>query len=274
MLLTREDIADRHRYLNAKNTLNVLLDKGIIPIINENDTVAYEEIKFGENDTLAAMVAGLVDAELVLLLSDIDGLYSGDPRKNRDAKLITLVEEITPDIQALAGGIGSAMGSGGMKTKIDAANIAGKSGIPLIIAMGKDVEAIKGVLDGQEKGTLFLPKDHALGHRKRWIAYGSSLEGSVTVDNGAKDALLHHGKSLLPVGTVAVEGDFERGSVIALKDQDGVELARGIVNYNAGDIAKILGCRSDILGEILGEEGEWFAEIVHRDNLVLQENGG
>jgi len=274
ILLTRDDIADRRRYLNARNTLNVLLDKGIIPIINENDTVAYEEIKFGENDTLAAMVAGLVNGDLVVLLSDIDGLYSNDPRKDPNAHLLSLVEEITPAIEALAGGSGSSMGSGGMKTKIEAAKIAGQSGIPLIIAMGKDVEAINGILAGEEKGTLFLAKDHALGHKKRWIAYGSSLEGAVTIDDGAKEALLFHGKSLLPVGAIAVEGAFGRGSVIAIKDKDGMEIARGIVNYDAADIGRILGSHSDRLAEILGEEGDCFHEIVHRDNLVLQGNGG
>lgn len=274
ILLTRDDIADRHRYLNARNTLQVLLAKGIVPIINENDTVAYDEIKFGENDTLAAMVAGLIDGDLVLLLSDIEGLYTEDPRKNKKAEFLPLVKEITLEIQDLGGGCGSGMGSGGMKTKIEAARIAGDSGIPLIITMGKDVETLKAILEGEEKGTLFLPKHHALGHRKRWIAYGSSLEGAVIVDNGAKEALLHGGKSLLPVGAVAVRGVFFRGSVIAVKDKAGKEIARGIVNYDAADIEKILGAHSDELAEILGEETACFPEVVHRDNLVLQENGG
>ena len=273
VLLTREDIGDRKRYLNAKNTLNALLSRGIIPIINENDTVAFDEIKFGENDTLAAMVAGLVDADLVFILSDVDGLYTADPRKDITARRIPLVSEFTDEIRALAGGVTSATGSGGMKTKVEAAYIAAQSNIPLLIAFGKDVERLGHILAGGEGGTLFAVSGHGLGHRKRWIAYGSALKGAVTVDDGAAKALLKHGKSLLPAGVVACEGTFDRGDVIAVHDEKGRELARGIVNYGSHDLVRLLGCHSSEIAALLGEEGEEeLPEIIHRDNLVLEEN--
>ncbi|MEE0775669.1 MAG: glutamate 5-kinase [Bacillota bacterium] len=262
VLLPRDDIADRHRYLNARNTLNVLLKERIIPIINENDTVAFEEIKFGENDTLASLVGGLIDADLVLLLSDIDGLYTADPRKDTSATLIHQVTEINDKIRELAGGVGTTMGSGGMKSKVDAAKIAGQSGIPLIICQGKDVANIADILKGGQRCTIFLPHEQGLKHRDRWIAYGSAIEGSVTADSGAVRALLH-GKSLLPVGVIACEGTFGRGSVIAVKDPTGKEIARGITNYHAADILDIMGKKSDAEEDIF--------EVIHCDNLVLKD---
>lgn len=261
VLLTRGDLADRKRYINARNTLNILLSERIIPIINENDTVAFEELKFGENDTLAVLVGALVDADLIILLSDIYGLYTGDPRKDKNAAHISEVTEITAEIVALAGGVGTRVGSGGMKSKVEAAKISVQSGIPLAITMGKDVNNIRNCLSGCGKRTLFIPANHGLRQRDRWIAYGSALDGAVTVDDGAASALIEH-KSLLPVGIIASEGNFAEGSVIAVKDKKGKEIARGITNYSAAKINKIKGhhCNEDDI-----------VEVIHCDNLVLED---
>ena len=261
VLLTRGDLADRKRYINARNTLNVLLAEGVIPIINENDTVAFEEIKFGENDTLAVLVSALLDADLVFLLSDIYGLYTGDPRKDKDAEHIPLVTEINEEISALAGGVGSRVGSGGMKSKVEAAKIAVQSGIPLAITMGKDVANIRACLNGDGQCTVFLPAAHGLKQRDRWIAYGSAVEGAVIVDDGAAAALMEH-KSLLPVGVVDTKGNFGEGSVIAVRDLKGKEIARGITNYSAVKIDRIRGCRCN---------EDDIAEVIHCDNLVLED---
>ncbi len=260
VLLTRGDFADRHRYINARNTLNTLLAEGIIPIINENDTVAWEELKFGENDSLAALVAGLADADIVCLLSDIYGLYTGDPRKDPKAEHIPVVDEITAEIAAIAGGVGSRMGSGGMKSKVDAAKIAAQSGIPLTITMGRDVDNIRAMLRGEGTFTLFRPGEKSLRQRDRWIAYASEPAGSLTVDDGAANALRRH-KSLLPVGIVAVDGDFSEGSVVTVKDSGGI-IGRGIVGYGAAQIRSLRGKRSDETDA---------AEVIHCDNLVLED---
>jgi glutamate 5-kinase len=261
ILLTRGDLADRKRYINARNTLNILLSERIIPIINENDTIAFEELKFGENDTLAVLVGGLLDADLVILLSDIYGLYTSDPRKNKDAKHIDTVTEITDEIIALAGGVGSRVGSGGMKSKVDAAKISVQSGIPLAITMGKDVNNIRDCLNGKGKFTLFIPTEHGLKQRDRWIAHGSAVEGAITIDDGAVIALSLH-KSLLPVGVKSIEGHFAEGSVVTVKDKCGKKIARGITNYSATKIEAIKGkhcCEGDI------------TEVIHCDNLVLED---
>ncbi|MEG0874542.1 MAG: glutamate 5-kinase [Clostridiales bacterium] len=262
ILLTRDDITHRHRYLNARNTLNVLIKDKIIPIINENDTVAFDEIKFGENDTLAAMVGGLIDADLVVLLSDIAGLYTDDPRKNSNAKLIKEVFEITDEIQGLAGGVGTEMGSGGMKSKIEAAKIACDSGIPLVITDGKDVNNLSQLFAGFDNCTVFYPHGQGLKHKDRWIAHGSSVEGSVSADDGAIRAV-HKGKSLLPVGVVKVCGNFGCGDVISVIDKKGKEIARGIVNYDAHDAKRIMGKQCD------GENDIY--ELIHCDNLVIKD---
>lgn len=268
VLLTREDITQRGRYLNARNTLLALLRLGVVPIINENDTVAYEEIKFGDNDTLAALVAGLVDADLLVLLSDIDGLYTADPRKDSSAQLIKTVEELTPEIVALAGNSGSRLGSGGMMTKIQAARIVSTSGIPMIVANGSQKGVLKEIVMGENPGTLFLPCDHRLNSRKAWIGYASKTSGAVTVDQGAEKALLEKGKSLLPSGITSVEGDFERGCVISIMGGSG-EIARGIVNYSSAEIKQIMGCQSNEIVRILGQKD--FDEVIHRDNLTLKQ---
>lgn len=261
ILLTRGDFADRKGYINARNTLNILLAERIIPIINENDTVAWEELKFGENDTLAVLVAGLLDADLVILLSDIYGLHTSDPRKDKDARLIENVTEINDEIMSLAGGVGSKIGSGGMKSKVEAAKIAGQSGIPLAITMGKDVNNIRACLDGGGKRTLFIPAERGLKQRDRWIAHGSAVEGVITVDNGAASALAKH-KSLLPVGVKAAEGDFTEGSVVLVRDQHGKKIARGITNYSAAKIETIKGKHCSDAD---------ITEVIHCDNLVLED---
>ncbi len=267
VLLTREDITQRERYLNARNTLLTLLRMGVVPIINENDTVAFEEIKFGDNDTLAALVAGLVDADLLVILSDIDGLYTADPHQERSAQLIKVVEELSPEIIALAGKPGSALGSGGMMTKIQAARIVSTSGIPMIVANGSRKGVLKDIIMGENPGTLFLPCDHRLNSRKAWIGFASKASGFVSVDEGAEKALLEKGKSLLPSGVTFVEGDFERGCVIGIKGAHG-EIGRGIVNYDSAEIRKIMGCQSKEITEILGYKD--FDEVIHRDNFTLK----
>ncbi|MDD2498457.1 MAG: glutamate 5-kinase [Desulfitobacteriaceae bacterium] len=268
ILLTREDISDRKRYLNARNTLNTLLGFGVIPIINENDTVAWEEINFGDNDTLAALVAGLVDADLLIILSDIDGLYTGNPKENPDAKLITLIENVTPEIEALAGGTGTHLGSGGMQTKIQAARIAGNSGIPMVIAQGKYPEVLDDILEGREAGTLFLPNEYKLKHRKRWIAFGAELRGVLYVDKGAEEAIRYGGKSLLPIGVTGFEGNFEPGDMVSIQTAEHNEFARGIINYNTESVKMIMGHKSHDIEDILGHKD--YDYIVHRNNMVLK----
>lgn len=267
VLLTREDLAHRKRYLNARHTFLTLLKFGAIPIVNENDTVAVEEIKLGDNDTLSALVASLVDADLLILLSDIDGLYDGNPQENPQAKLIPIIEEITPAIEALAGGAGSAFGTGGMSTKIQAAKIAMNSGIPMVIAHGGKAGILREIISGNFQGTLFLPKER-LQSKKRWIAFGSSIQGKLTVDAGAKKALLEDGKSLLPIGITAVAGDFEVGNVVSVVGPEGREFARGIVNYSSEEIEKIKGKNTNQISVILGHKD--YDEVIHRDNLAIK----
>ena len=267
VLLTREDITNRERYLNARNTLLTLLRLGVVPIINENDTVAFEEIKFGDNDTLASLVAGLIDADLLVLLSDIEGLYTADPRKNSEAQLIKVVEKLTPEIRELAGKPGTKLGSGGMVTKIQAARIAVDSGIPMIVTNGSREGVLKAIMQGENLGTLFLPRDHRINSRKAWIAYASKAEGCLYVDIGAEKALVEKGKSLLPSGVTQVEGDFERGCVLSIMGQSG-EIARGIVNYASSEIKKIMGCQSKEIVKLLGHKD--YDEVIHRDNLTLK----
>jgi len=268
LLLTRADINDRKRFLNARNTLLTLLREGVIPIINENDTVAVEEIKFGDNDTLAALVAGLVDADLLILLSDIQGLYTSDPRKDPQAKLIKVVKEITSEIQALAGDVGSKFGSGGMVTKISAAKIAVNAGLPMIIADGSRPDILQEIIQGSDIGTLFLPREVKPHARKRWIAFGSDIQGKIWVDKGARQAIIEDGKSLLPSGVSKVEGDFHSGHVISIVDDEGQEFARGIVNYSAEEVEKIKGIQTKDIQKVLGYKD--YDEVIHRDNLALR----
>jgi len=267
LLLTRGDLADRTRYLNARATLETLLECGVVPVINENDTVVVEEIKFGDNDNLSALVTSLVDAGLLLILTDIDGLYDADPRSNPEAGLITLVKSITKDLEKVAGGSGSSVGTGGMATKLAAAKKAGKSGAATIIANGTLPGIVARVLRGEETGTLFLPATASLTSRKHWIAFTLRPQGKLTVDAGASAVLHRQGRSLLPSGITSVEGNFPRGACVRICDHEGNEFARGITDYSAEEIALILGHRSSEIEEILGFR--YGDEIIHRDNLVL-----
>jgi glutamate 5-kinase len=266
VLLTQEDISHRGRYLNARNTLLTLLGYGVLPIVNENDTVAVEEIKVGDNDNLAALVAYLVDADLLVLLSDIDGLYTGDPREDPDARRIELVEAITPEMERVAGTQGP-LGTGGMVTKLQAAQKAMAAGIPMVIADGRQPGVLTAVLAGEPVGTYFQPRGDRLTARKRWIAFATAPQGMLHVDGGARRALTERGKSLLPSGVVKVEGEFAAGDAVGLRDPDGHEFARGIVNYEAREVALLRGVKTQDIERLLGyHAGD---EVIHRDNLVV-----
>ncbi|OCL25256.1 glutamate 5-kinase [Orenia metallireducens] len=266
VLLTQKDLTDRKRYLNSRNTLNQLLQYGVIPVINENDTVAVEEIKFGDNDTLSALVSSLIDADLLIILSDIDGLYTADPRKEPTAKLLSRIDDISHEIEALAGDAGTKRGTGGMITKIKAAKVSTRSGIPLIIANGSLDNVLSQITQGVEVGTLFLSQEK-LASREKWIAFNLDVEGQIVIDSGAVKALLEKGKSLLPCGILDSKGDFSAGAVVDIINQEGDSLARGLVNYSQREIEQIKGLHTSKIKERLGYQD--YDEVVHRDNLVL-----
>ena len=267
VLLTGQDISDRSRYLNARNTLLALLEFGVLPIVNENDTVAVDEIKVGDNDNLAALVAHLIDADLLVLLTDVDGLYTGDPRRDPAARRLETVEAITDEIQRMVYDASASVSVGGMSTKLQAALTAGASGIPMVIASGREAGTLPRVLRGEPVGTYFQPRDDRLAARKRWIAFAVPPQGRLTVDAGAKKALTERGKSLLPSGLVEVEGQFRVGEVVALAEVDGQEFARGLVNYDADELRRIRGAKTADIERTLGYRG--VDEVVHRDNLVI-----
>jgi glutamate 5-kinase len=267
VLLTREDFSDRMRYLNSKNTINTLLSYGIIPVINENDTVATDEIKFGDNDQLAALVSGLIDAERLIILSDVEGLYSSDPNTNKDAKLIGLVEKITPDLEKMAGGAGSIVGTGGMYSKVLAAKKAVSYGITVNIISGKKKGLMSSLLKGINHGTEFRPHGEKISSRKGWIAYAVKPRGSLVLDDGAVNAIIRSGKSLLPSGIIKVEGVFDIGDAVYCVDANGRRIAKGISNYSSQDIEKIKGRRTSEIESSLGYK--YSDEVVHRDNLVV-----
>ncbi|RPF47132.1 glutamate 5-kinase [Thermodesulfitimonas autotrophica] len=267
VLLTRDDFADRRRFLNARNTLLTLLRLGILPIINENDTVAVDEIRFGDNDTLSALVTNLIDAEMLLILSDVDGLYTADPRKDPAARFIPEVEKITPELEAVAGGAGSATGSGGMVTKFQAAQIVGQAGAVMVIAAAAADNVLRRVLAGEEIGTVFWPAERHLKGRKRWILFGTTVQGKIYVDEGAARALCEDGRSLLPSGIVGVEGDFEAGHAVSIIAPGGREIARGLVNYAAAEVDRMKGLKTREIAALMGQQP--YDEVVHRDNLVL-----
>jgi glutamate 5-kinase len=267
LLLTRDDLANRRRFLNARATIDTLLGYGVIPVINENDTVVVDEIKFGDNDNLSALVTNLADAHLLMILTDIDGFYSADPRSNPDARLIHLVSGITREVERAAGGTGSSVGTGGMATKVAAAKKAGQSGVPTIMLNGKVPELIAKAMDGDEVGTLFLPAKKSLTSRKQWIAHTLRPAGRIIVDAGARAALSGQGRSLLPSGIVRVDGAFDRGACVRVCGPDGMEFARGIVDYSHAEIQAVHGHRSGEIEEILGYR--YSDEIIHRDNLVV-----
>lgn len=265
VLLTSEDIQNRERYLNARNTLLTLLNYKAIPIVNENDTVAVDEIRFGDNDTLSALVASKVEAELLIILTDTKGLYTTDPRRG-GAKFIEEVSEITPQLEKVASGSGSLRGTGGMVTKLQAAKIARSSGVAMVIADGRIRNVISRLLAGERLGTLFLPKER-LKSRKRWIAFGLPLSGKIKIDEGAKEAISKRGKSLLPSGILEVKGEFSIGDGVSIVDEGDREFARGIVSYSSSEIEKIKGRKTQEIEKILSYKD--YDEVIHRDNLVL-----
>ncbi|HEY8463272.1 MAG TPA: glutamate 5-kinase [Bacillota bacterium] len=267
VLLTQSDIGDRKRYLNARNTLLTLLQYRVIPIINENDPIATEELKIGDNDTLSALVTGLIDAELLILLSDIDGLYTEDPRHNPEARLIPLVTEITAEIKKMAGDSASHFGTGGMVTKIGAAQMVLAAGAAMVIMNGNDPTQIQTLFAGKSVGTLFVSQHPPVNHRKRWIAFGPRPNGVLTVDQGAERAILRQGKSLLPSGVVTVVGKFEEGDLIKVVNLKNLELARGLTNYGYEQLNRIKGHQSSEIEGILGFKSS--DEVIHRDNLVI-----
>ncbi len=267
VLLTQDDISHRARYLNARNTLLTLLGFGVLPVVNENDTVAVEEIKVGDNDNLAALAAHLVDADLLVLLTDVDGLYTGDPRLDPDARKIEVVEVLTEEIQRLAQDVRGTVSIGGMSTKLQAAQKAMASGISMVIASGHEARILQRLLRGEPVGTIFVPKADRLGARKRWLAFAVPPQGRLTVDAGAKRALTERGKSLLPSGVVEVEGDFQAGEVVVLATPDGKEFARGLTNYDAEELRRIRGAKTAAIEGILGYKR--LDEVIHRDNLAV-----
>ena len=268
VLITRTEAIDRHRYTNGRNTFMTLLQQGVIPIVNENDVVALDELKIGDNDNMSALVAGIVDADLVIILSDIDGLYTANPATHPDATLVHTVQEITPEVEASAGGVGSSRGTGGMATKIQAAKAATNSGIQLVIASGTEKNAIPRILQGEEIGTLFVSRENRLQFRKRWLAFGAKIQGSIVVDDGCARAIRKAGGcSILPAGIYQVVGDFQTGSTVSVIDKEGHELARGLVHYTASELERIKGCKSSDIEGILGHKN--YDEVIHRDDLVI-----
>lgn len=266
-LLTRDDLRDRRRYLNARNTLTLCLERGIVPIINENDAVVTAEIRVGDNDNLSALVAGLIDADLLLILTDIPGLYSADPRNDPAAELISEVAEIDERIWSIAGGSGTHRGTGGMQTKIQAAELATRSGTPVVIASGAEPDIILRVAAGEAAGTRFHSAASHLDARRRWVLAETVRHSRVVVDAGAAEALIAQGKSLLPAGIVSVEGEFDRGQTVRIFGPDGREVARGLTQYRAADLRLIRGLRSAQIAETLGYD--YGPEAVHRDDMVV-----
>ena len=267
VLLTHADLADRERYLNARTTLLTLLQLGVVPVINENDTVVVDEIRFGDNDTLGALVANLVEADALVILTDQRGLYSADPRKNPDARFIDVAEAGNPELEAMAGGAGLSIGTGGMITKILAAKRAAGSGASTVIAWGREKDVLLRLTRGESIGTLLVANTHKMQARKQWIADHLQLRGSVTVDAGAVLKLRDEGKSLLPIGMVAVEGDFSRGEVIAVRDEEGAEIARGLASYASAEARLLCRKSSSEIESLLGYSAG--PEMMHRDNMVV-----
>ncbi len=266
MLLTRDDFSNRERYTRMNDTMRALLHFGVIPIINENDTVAVDEIKVGDNDTLSAYVTNLAQAQLLVILSDQAGFYTADPRHDPNSELIHTVTTISEEIWQAAGTAGTTSGTGGMVTKLRAAEIVTSSGEMMVMAHGREPLVVTRLLKGELLGTLFLPQSRISG-RKRWIAYSRPPKGRLIVDNGARDALVRGGKSLLPAGIRRVEGNFDYSDTVSCLTEDGVEFARGLANYNAVDAAKLAGKHTKDIENILGYRD--YDEIIHRDNLVL-----
>lgn len=267
VLLTHEDLSDRRRYLNARSTLKSLLAHGVIPVVNENDTVATDEIRFGDNDTLAALVANLVEADVLVILTDQQGLYSADPRKQADARLLSEVRAGDPQLLRMASPEGGALGRGGMYTKVCAAERAARSGAATLVASGRQPDVLRRLARGETLGTLFVPERQKLVARKQWLAGQLRVAGRLHLDAGAVRVLRERGRSLLPVGVTAVEGAFARGELVACVSPEGEEVARGLVNYGADEARRIAGRASGEIESVLGYVDE--DELIHRDNLVL-----
>ncbi|MDH4229070.1 MAG: glutamate 5-kinase [Nitrospirota bacterium] len=269
VLLTQDDVANRRRFLNARNTMGTLLSLGIVPIVNENDSVVVEEIKFGDNDTLSALVATVVAADLLVILSDVEGLFTADPRKHPEATRLDVVPEITAEIRAMAGGAGSHEGTGGMVTKLAAAERLAEIGIPTLLLNGTRPGTIRAAFAGEDVGTLFLARSNRKARKKQWLSHVARVEGTIHVDAGAAEALRGGKKSLLASGITRVDGRFEMGAGVVLAGPDGKEIARGLSNYSAPDIERIRGQHSSKIESILGHRA--YDEVVHRDNLSVTE---
>lgn len=267
ILLTRDDIADRRRFLNSRNTLLTLLSYKVLPVINENDTVAVDEIKFGDNDLLSGLVTNVVDADLLIIMSDIDGLFTANPSLHKDAVLIPVVKEIDRNIEEIAGGSATIEGTGGMTSKVETAKRVSEYGIPTVIMNGNVSGLLNRLFTGFEVGTLFLPKESRLTSRKHWIAHALPSSGRLVLDNGARDALLKRGKSLLPSGITGIAGEFEAGDAVSCEDEAGRVFAKGLTNYNSRELIRIKGKKTSEILAILGYKD--YDEVIHRDNLVL-----
>jgi glutamate 5-kinase len=269
ILLTMSDLTDRRRYLNIRNTLSQLLEWNVIPIINENDTVAVEEIKFGDNDNLAAMMANVIEADVVINLTNTEGLYDRNPQEQKRARLIKLVPEITADIEKAATAEADPLGTGGMKSKVQAAKKVTACGIPYIIAHGKKKGILREIFSGKETGTLFLPMAERLSSREYWIAFTLRPRGKVVLDEGAINAIVHHGKSLLPSGILRVEGDFSLGDAVLCLDTEGKTIAKGLANYSSDETKKIKGLKTSRIEQVLGYKH--YDEVIHRDNMAVMQ---
>ncbi|MBR3457748.1 MAG: glutamate 5-kinase [Selenomonadaceae bacterium] len=267
VLLTKENSVRHHQYIHSRNALLALLEMGVIPVINENDAVAVDEIKIGDNDSLSATVATLVDADALIILSDIDGLYTANPQEDAEARLLDEVCEITPELERIAGGSGSDMGTGGMSTKIDAAKVAMNAGVTMVIAPGGRDGVLHEILSGKPVGTVFPAKPSHLKLRKSWLAFGKRLDGDIIVDDGCVQAMVKNGSSILAAGIVECDGEFRAGNTVRVLNKKKQEIARGIVNYDTGELRKILGRQTKEFSGLL--QGKIHDEVIHRDNMVL-----
>ena len=267
VLLTRENSVKHKLYINSRNTLLTLLKMGVIPVINENDAIAIDELKIGDNDTLSATVATIVDADLLIILSDIEGVFTANPQNDPTAQLIEEITDITPEIEELAGGAGSKLGTGGMYTKIQAAKIAVNAGVTMVIASGALEGVVRNILSGENIGTIFPAKEQHLQVRKSWLAFGAMIKGELIVDEGCEKALITEGSSLLSVGIVEVKGTFDQGNSVRILSKQGREIARGLANYNSEEIKKICGKNTNNISKILGSK--LYDEVIHRDNMVI-----
>ena len=267
VLLTKENSVQHHQYIHSRNSLLAQLAMGAVPVINENDAVAVDEIKIGDNDNLSAMVATLVDADALIILSDIEGLYTANPATHPEAELISEIPEITPQVESIAGGAGSKLGTGGMMTKIQAAQIAMSAGVTMVIASGSREGVLREVLTGQNIGTVFPARESHLRVRKSWLAFGKRLAGEIVVDAGCAAAMRDKGSSLLPAGVVACAGDFAAGSTVRVLTETQQEIARGIVNFDMSTLSRVMGHKSEEITSLVGENVP--EEVIHRDNMVL-----